>query len=74
MIGNRLTRHRRVVVASLLCVMVMFAGGCASPLKSLARLPVRMSAEVRKHSPLPLAMSLAAAEGVAEKVLIPGLP
>ena len=74
MIENLLMKHRRVVVASLLCGMVMLAGGCASPIKSLARIPVKMSAEVRKHSPLPLAMSLAAAEGVAEKVLIPALP
>ncbi len=73
---NRIDAKRRWRVAAMAVVamMMLTVGGCSSPIKTLAKLPVKLSAKVRKHAPLPLALSLAAAEGVAEKVIIPGLP
>jgi hypothetical protein len=63
-----------VGAAALLLMSTQMVGCKGSPFKAVARMPVQVSKHVRKHAPLPLAVTLAAGEGVMEKVFIPMLP
>ena len=78
MINRYLRRSLVIAIGLLLTVLMLCASGCAlphfSPLQTAAAVPLGIMREVRKNSPLPLQMPLAAAEGVGEKVILPLLP